>query len=102
VLSPGGTDDLRVLVGDKEARVLAASPRVYVVESPRDVKGRTTLQVRRGSELLAEGKFSNNRPSGGNRWPYVILLVVGVGIYIAVEAAQFAVDFGHFGSGGRF
>jgi hypothetical protein len=100
---PGGTDDLHVLVGEKEARLLAASPRVYVVESPPDVKGKTTLQVKQGSETIAEGKFSNNRASGGNPWPYILVVALGIGIYIAVQAAQFAHDFGNgFGSGGIF
>ena len=85
-----GTGDLHVLIGDREARVLAASPRVYVVESPRDVLGKTTLQVKRGDNVVAEGGFRNNRVSSANPWPFIIGVVVIAGIVIAVEAAKSA------------
>ena len=92
----GGIDDLHVVIGDKEAHILAASPRVYVVESPRDVLGKTKLQVKRGSETVAEGDFRNNRVSSGNPWPYVIAAVVITGIVVAISIAN---DVHHAASG---
>ena len=57
----------------RRAATLAASPRSYVVESPRDVLGKTKLQVKRGSELVAEGDYRNNRVgSSSNPWGYII------------------------------
>jgi hypothetical protein len=93
---PGGIEGLQVCIGDREARLLAASPRVYIVESPGDVTGKTTLKVKRGGELLAEGNFNNRRPSSANPWPYVIAVVVIVGVVIGLAAAKFAHDFNVF------
>ena len=89
---PGGIDDVHVLIGDREARLLAASPRCYIVESPGDVTGKTTLKVKRGSEVLAESNFRNNRPSSVNPWPFIIVIaVVGILIEVATTLAQAAV-----------
>ncbi len=95
--SIGGKEDVHVYVGDKEARLLAASPRALIVESPRDVLGKTKMQVKRGTEVVAEGRFRNDRVSSGNPWPFVIALVVIGGIVVAIKAAELQHDFGHFG-----
>jgi hypothetical protein len=93
---PAGPDDLHVLIGDKEARLLVASPRTVVVESPGDVLGKTKLQVKRGGETVAEGSFRNYRVSGGNPWPFVIVAVIITGVIVAISI-QNAVN--HIASG---
>lgn len=85
---PSRTDDLHILVGDKEARFLVASPRIYVVESPRDILGKTNLQVKRGNLIIAEGEFRNNRISNNNTWGYVIGAVVILGLVLAVSVSK--------------
>ena len=87
-LTQGGTDKVRVLIGDREARLLAASPRLYIIESPRDIVGKTTLKVQRGNEVVAEGKFKNERVHSVNPWPYIILAVIIVGVVVVVAAAS--------------
>lgn len=99
-----GSEDLHVLIGDREARLIAASPRMVAVESPRDVLGKTLLQVKRGGELLAEGDFRNRRGRSVNPWPYVIGVILIGGTIIAIEAAKSVSDLSNlkFGPGPFF
>lgn len=82
----GGTEDLHIWVGDKEARLLAASPRILAVESPRDVVGKTKLQVKRSNVLVAEGDFRNSRVRSVNPWGYILGAVAIAGIALAISA----------------
>ncbi len=74
-------------VGDKPARLLAASSRLLIVESPEGTPGKTTLQVKKDDQVLAESAFRNDRVShGGSPWPYII----GGGVLLGIAALVFA------------
>ena len=89
-----------VLVGGKPARLLAASPRSLIVESP-DVPGKTTLQVKKGDLVVAEAPFRNDRAiRSTNPWPYIIIGVAAIGIVGAIEINKTVHDIGNgLGSG---
>jgi hypothetical protein len=87
---------LHVLIGGKDAGFLAASPRVYIVQSPSDVVGKTTLQVRRSEMVVAEGNYRSDRVRHSiNPWPYVIAGAVALGIAIAIIAEEVSRSFSH-------
>ncbi|MCW3055271.1 MAG: hypothetical protein JWN14_4441 [Chthonomonadales bacterium] len=77
-----------ILIGGKEAGFLAASPHLYIVESPADVFGKTTLQVRQGDTLVAEGLFRNERVRrSNNAWVFVILGALGIALAVTVASS---------------
>jgi hypothetical protein len=98
-----GTDALtyQVLVGDKPARLLAASPRSLIVESPDGVLGKTTLHIQKNEQMVAESAFQNDRVTRRtNPWPYVIGAGLVIGIVGAVLINQVNHDIAHgVGSG---
>jgi hypothetical protein len=77
----------QVQVGDKPARLLAASSHTLIVESPEGVVGKTTLKLQKADQVVAASAFRNDRVSHNfNPWPYIIVGAVAVGVAIAVIA----------------
>lgn len=84
-LADTDVSNVHVLIGGKESKLVASSPRLYVVETPPDVFGKTTLQVRKGDSVIAEGAFRSDRVNHSvNPWPYVLVTVAAVVIIVAV------------------
>lgn len=80
---------LHVLIGDKEAPLLAASPRSITVMTPKDTFGKTKLQIKQGDLIVLDGDYRNDRIHGRfNPWPYVIGAVVVVGAVAAISISN--------------
>jgi len=86
---PWETMELHVLIGGKEAAVLAASPRNVFVMTPNDVSGKTILQIKQGDLVVYEGAYRNDRVRRTNPWPYIIGAAVVVVGAVAIGLATF-------------
>jgi hypothetical protein len=91
----GDLTNTRVLVGGREAPILAESPRKIIVQSPSDPKGKTQIEVRE-ADRTATAAFDNQGSRRRNNINY-FLLGVGIGLVLLIQAMRELSEFPRFG-----
>jgi hypothetical protein len=83
----GDLTNTHVLIGGREAPILAESPRKVVVQSPSDPKGKTQIEVRE-ADRTATAEFNNEGRRRRNNIGNVLLVVGVVGLVLLIQAMR--------------